>query len=421
MHFPARPSYNIETMQADHISRVIFEYASKIGDARETGANLQLNADMARALVGADRCSIWLIDRKASELWTKVAHGVDELRIPMGQGLVGAAIANNETIVVNDTSQDPRFLNAVGAYETKSLLVIPLRSSDGSVIGALQALNKPSGFSDQDVDLLALAANYSASAIENQRLRLEAESARLMMRELEIAREVQQRLFPEQNPKFLTLDCSASCRAAKSVGGDYYDFIEMADGGLFFTLGDISGKGIAAAVLMASIQASIRSQVMTPPASLSELMRSFNKAVASFSRSERYSTLFCGYFDPTHRKLVYVNAGQVEPMLLRAATGAVERLSTGGPPVGLLSFAKYSQGEIDLLTGDVLLVYSDGVSESTNVDDEMWDDVEVRHLLQASSALSAVDLQEAVVAAADAFAGEAEQADDLTVMVIKAT
>jgi sigma-B regulation protein RsbU (phosphoserine phosphatase) len=413
------PRYNIETMQGDHISRVIFDYASRIGDARETGANLQLNADMARDLVGADRCSIWLIDKKSQELWTKVAHGVDELRIHIGQGLVGAAIAGNETIVVNDTSSDPRFLKPVGDYVTKSLLVIPLRSSDGSVIGALQALNKPGGFSAEDVDLLALAANYSASAIENQRLRLEAESARLMMRELEIARDVQQRLFPEKNPSYPNLDCSAVCRAAKSVGGDYYDFVPMEDGGLFFTLGDVAGKGIAAAVLMASIQASIRSQVMTPPASLSQLMGTFNKAVESFSRSERYSTLFCGQLDPTLRQLTYVNAGQVEPMLYRAATGKVERLSTGGPPVGLLSFAQYSHETIPFETGDVLLCYSDGISESTNMAGDMWDDVEVRHLLVECAALPALEIQERIIAAADAFAGEAEQADDLTVMVLQ--
>jgi sigma-B regulation protein RsbU (phosphoserine phosphatase) len=408
-------------MHGEHISKVIFNYATKIGGARETGANLQLNADMARDLVGADRCSIWLIDRKSSELWTMVAHGVPPLRIPMGQGLVGASIDANESIVVNDTSKDPRFLHTAGNYETKSLLVIPLRSSDGAVIGALQALNKPGGFSYEDVDLLGLASTYSASAIENQRLRLEAETARLMMRDLEIARDVQQRLFPEHPPKLAGLDCIASCRAAKSVGGDYYDFIPMNDGGLFFTLGDISGKGIAAAVLMASIQASIRTQVMTPPLSLGDLMGSFNKAVASFSRSERYSTLFCGQLDSTMRKLKYVNAGQVEPMLLRAATGEVERLAEGGPPVGLLSFARYSHGELTLETGDVLLCYSDGISESTNMADEMWDDVEVRHMLQASGQFSAAEIERRVIDAADAFAGEAEQADDLTVMVLKAT
>jgi phosphoserine phosphatase RsbU/P len=406
-------------MHGDHISRVIFDYASRIGDARETGANLQLNADMARDLVGADRCSIWLIDRKAQELWTKVAHGIDEIRIHMGQGLVGAAIAGNETIVVNDTSQDPRFLKPVGDYITKSVLVIPLRSSDGTVIGALQALNKPDGFSQEDVDLLAMAASYSASAIENQRLRLDAEAARLMMRELEIARDVQQRLFPEKSPTFDHLACTAVCRAAKSVGGDYYDFVPLTDGGLFFTLGDVAGKGIAAAVLMASIQASIRSQVMTPPESLSKLMGSFNKAVESFSRSERYSTLFCGQFDASMRNLTYVNAGQVEPMLYRAATGKVERLDVGGPPVGLLSFAQYSHATIPFEPGDILLCYSDGISESTNMAGDMWDDVEVRHLLEASADLSPLEIQQRIIAGADDFAGEAEQADDLTVMVIK--
>ncbi len=312
-------------MHGDHISRVIFDYATRIGDSRETGATLQLNADMARDLAGADRCSIWLMDRKANELWTRVALGGDDIRFPMGQVLVGAASAGNETIVVNDASQDPRFLHNVGGYVTKSVLVIPLRSSDGSAIGALQALNKPGGFSPEDVDLLALAANYSASAIENQRLRLEAETARLMLRELEIAREVQQRLFPEVSPVFANLECAASCRAAKSVGGDYYDFIQLPDGGLFFTLGDISGKGMAAAVLMASIQAAIRSQVLRGMDHLATLMSIFNKAVSSFSRSERYSTLVCGQLDPTLRQLTYSNAGQVEPMLLRARTGQVER------------------------------------------------------------------------------------------------
>ncbi|GAB4419256.1 MAG: hypothetical protein OHK0021_24040 [Bryobacter sp.] len=133
-------------MHGAHISRVIFEYASRTGGARD--------------LVGADRCSIWLIDRKASQLWTMVAHGVDELRIPLGHGLVGAAVEAGETIVSNDAGNDPRLLaRASGGYETKSVLVISLRAGDGTVIGALQALNKPGGFSPEDVNLLGLAAS----------------------------------------------------------------------------------------------------------------------------------------------------------------------------------------------------------------------------------------------------------------------
>lgn len=410
-------------MQGDRISRVIFEYATQIEGARETGATLRLNAGMARDLVDADRCSIWLIDSKANELWTMVAHGVPELRIPLGHGIVGAAIANNETILVNDAAADPRFLqlaSSAGGYQTKSLLVIPLRSSDGKVIGALQALNKPGGFTEEDVNLLGLAATYSASAIETQRLRQEAEAARLILRELEIAQDVQQRLFPEHTPELAPLDIAAYCRPAKSVGGDYYDFVEMSDGGLFFTLGDVSGKGMGAAVLMASIQASIRSQVFDRPASLPNLVGVFNKAVASFSRSERYSTLFCGFFDPTFRHLTYVNAGQVDPLLLRQDSGELQRLDIGGPPVGLLSFSMYSAGTLTLHPGDTILLFSDGISEATNENGDMWDDREVRQILKAKHTLAAQEILEAVVQGADQFAGAAEQADDMTLMVLKA-
>ncbi len=410
-------------LRDEQISRVVFAYATRIGEARETDAVLRLNADMARDLVGADRCSIWLIDQKNQELWTKVAHGVPEIRIPLGQGIAGACIADNEKIVVNDTSQDPRFLSnndAKSGYVTRSVLAMPLHGSDGKVIGALQALNKPGGFSQEDVDLLGLAAAYSASALESQWLRAEAEAARLVLRELEIARTVQERLFPQDPPPLPHLDYAATCRPAKTVGGDYYDFIAMPAGGLFFTLGDVSGKGIAAAVLMASIQASIRSQILTPPESFAELMDRFNRAVYSFSMQQKYSTLFCGMLDAQTRRLRYANAGQASPMLFRASTGAIERLTKGGPPVGLLTFSMYDDGETTLEPGDTLLCYSDGISEAQNEAGEMWEEEEVEQILKNSAGLSAAQLIEKVIAAADAFAGAAEQADDMTVVVLRA-
>ncbi|MEP7362532.1 MAG: GAF domain-containing SpoIIE family protein phosphatase [Acidobacteriota bacterium] len=410
-------------MSNDRVSRVIFEYATQIGGARETDASLRLNASMARDLVGADRCSIWLIDTKAGQLWTKVAHGVPEIRIPMGQGIVGAAIAQNETIVVNDTSRDSRFLNRpgqTGGYVVESMVVLPLRGTDGGVIGALQALNKPGGFSQEDVDLLGLAAAYSGSALETQLLREEAESARLLQKEMEIAQEVQQRLFPQSPAPIAGLNYSAYCRPAKSVGGDYYDFIPMPDGSFFFTLGDVSGKGVAAAVLMASIQASIRSQTVAVFDSLATLLSNFNKAVYSFSMEDRYSTLFCGHLDASMRQLTYVNAGQVRPLLHRAATGTIERLSAGGLPVGLLPMAEYDQGHVTLETGDALLCFSDGISEATNSNGDMWDEKVVRAFLAEHHAESAEDLIRSLVAAADNFTGDAEQFDDLTAMAIKA-
>ena len=404
------------------VSSVIFEYASKIGRAPDTGSTLALNAAMARDLVGADRCSIWLIDARTKQLWTTVAHGVDELRIPVSEGVIGACIAENRAIVVNDTSQDSRFHGKVDektGYETRSLLAIPLCGSSGNVIGALQVLNKPGGFDDGDVNLLGLAAAYSASAIETQMLRQQVEASRILERELEIARSVQERLFPQQLPACRGLDCFAFCRPARAVGGDYYDFISLPDGGLLFTLGDVSGKGIAAAVLMASIQASIRSQALRPPESLSALVADFNRAVFSLSTVDKYSTLFCGLLEPDMRQLTYVNAAQVPPAVIRSS-GRIERLEDGGTAVGMFPTARYQQASVNLEPGDAVVCFSDGISEAANLVDQMWDEEQYLELLQRSANLNAQQMVQALVAGADAFAGEAEQADDMTVVVIKA-
>jgi sigma-B regulation protein RsbU (phosphoserine phosphatase) len=410
------------TASNDRISKVIFDYAARIGGAVDPDALLRLNADMARDLVGADRCSIWLVDHKSGELWTKVAHGMPEIRIPAGRGLAGACVAQNEPIVVNDTSNDPRFLGRVdqkSGYVTKSMLVLPLRGSEGGVIGALQVLNKEGGFSDSDVELLGLAASYSANAIETQRLRQEAEASKLLMKELEIARNVQQRLFPQNPPKLESIEFGAYCRPAKFVGGDYYDFTAMPDDGLFFTLGDVSGKGIAAAVLMASIQAALRTQVVKPPESLAVLMNDFNKAVYSFSTADKYSTLFCGLWHPADRKLTFVNAGGCPPMLLRSASGTVERLTEGGCPVGLLGIARYAQAEVTLEPGDVVLCFSDGISEATNIREDIWEEADLEKVLQSVGSQPIQEIIQRVVGAADDFTGEAEQADDMTVVALK--
>jgi len=406
----------------DRISGVIFDYAAKIGATQDLDALLVLHAGMARDLVGADRCSIWLVDTKYGRLWTKVAHGVQELRIPLGQGLVGACIARNEAIVVNDTSQDERFLRSVdveSGYITKSVLTLPLHGMDGKPLGALQVLNKRDGFSSEDVDLLGLCGTYTASTLETQRLRKEAEVAQLLLREMEIARDVQQHLLPQAPPPIPGLDCAGFCRSAELVGGDYYDFLLMPDGALFFTLGDVSGKGIAAAVLMASMQASLRSKVVRVPFSLAALIEDLNKATYSLSTADKYSTLFCGMLDVRTRKLIYVNAGQVTPMLLRSSDGQIIRLDIGGFPVGLLEASTYDQGEVLLQQGDALLCFSDGISEATNAKNEMWNETDVEDIVRRCSGLTAQQMIDVLVEATDRFTGEAAQGDDMTVVAIR--
>jgi len=402
------------------ISRVVFDYAAKIGSAPNTHALLVLNADLARDLVGADRCSVWLIEPAKRELWTKVAHGVDEIRIPLGQGLVSVSVEKNESIVVNDTSTDSRFLGVIdqaSGYVTQSLAVLPLHGEDGRVIGALQALNKPGGFSATDVELLGLAAVYCASAIETQRLRQEAEAAQRLYQELEIARGVQRQLLPSQPPQIPGLEFAAFCRPAQFVGGDYYDFVPLSGDRLAVTGGDVSGKGVAAAVLMASLQTALRSQLMLSPDSLARMMTEFNTAVCSFSAADRYSTLFCSILETKTRRLTYVNAGHVRPLVLRGTE--LMQLSTGGMPVGLMEFTSYQQATVQLEPGDTVLCYSDGFSDASNTERHPWGDENVEALLVKNRESSVEHIIDRMVAEADAFTGIAPQSDDMTAIAFR--
>ncbi|MCC7155798.1 MAG: SpoIIE family protein phosphatase [Bryobacterales bacterium] len=407
----------------ERVSRVIFDYAARIGKEQDTDALLSLNADMARDLVDAERCSIWLIDSEARELHTRVAHGVGEIRVALDHGLVGACVSQGEPVVANDVAGDSRFSGRVDqatGFVTSSVLVIPMRTAGGKIIGAFQALNKAGGFTGADVSLLGLAASYSAAAIETQRLRQEAETARMFLRELEIARDVQAKLVPQEPPALDNLECATFFRPAKLVGGDYYDLIRTPGGSLAFTLGDVSGKGIPAAVLMASIQASLRIPLSGGPGSLVDLASRLNESVYATSTSTRYSTLFCGLIDAAGQTLTYVNAGQCSPLILRRAEPAsIERLTASGVPIGLLPAASYTQDAVTLHPGDVLVCFSDGISEAANEKGEMWQDTEIDDILLRSRDFSPQEITQRIVEAADAYAGEAEQADDMTIVTVR--
>lgn len=419
MENPTSPSRT-----AERISQVVFTYAARIGREHDPDRLLLVISEMARDLVGADRCSIWIQEQESGELWTKVAHGEGVIRVPRGAGLVGACVAQGESVLVNNTAEDPRFSGQVDrktGYETRSVLAVPLFASDGHVIGAFQALNKPGGFDASDVDLLQLAAAYSASAIEEQRLRQQAERAKLVLQELQIAREVQQQLFPVDLPKAPGFDYAAVCRPAKGVGGDYYDFFWLPDGNLGLTEGDVSGKGIAAAIMMASIQSSLRGLWLRGAPSLTRLMDEFSKTVWATSTPDRYSTLFCAQIEVDARRLTYVSAGHQSPLLVRANHGSprLERLDVGGIPIGLLPIARYEQESVVLERGDTLVCYSDGISETMNAAGEIWREAVLEELILRHLARPANELIEAIIRAADEYAAGAEQHDDMTIVVLK--
>jgi len=263
-----------------------------------------------------------------------------------------------------------------------------------------------------------LLAHFAASAIENERLRQEAEGARLVKLEVALAKDVQARLLPVCPEGVNGLECVGFCRPARSIGGDYFDLLPLPDGRFAFTLGDVSGKGVPAAVMMASIQTLLRSLLKRNVESLAEVVANLNHTLYISSTAERYSTLFAGVISADRKTLSYVNAGHVSPMMLRR-DGRLERLPGGGLPVGMLADWTYEQFRVELEAGDTLVVVSDGIVEVKNGADDFWEEEEVERVVRAHAGAALGLLPGLLCEAVDAFAAGAEQYDDMTVVGLR--
>ena len=349
-----------------------------------------------------------------------MAHGVAPLHVPMGQGLIGACVRDNQVLLINNAAEESRLLRRVDAgsgYRTEQVLCVPLRA-EGEVIGALQLLNKPTGFTETDAGLLGLLAHFAASAIDSERLRQEAEGARLMKHELDLAHDVQARMLPDRPTGLDRLECVGFCRPARSIGGDYYDLIPFSDGQFGLTLGDVAGKGIPAAVMMASIQTLLRSLLKRGVNDLAAVLTELNDTFFESSNPERYSTLLCGVISSDRKLFSYANAGHIPPLLIHA-DGRLERLLEADCPVALLPSMSYHQATAALEPGDTLVIVSDGIVEAFNLEGDLWDEAEIDRVLLANREAPLQQLPELLCAAVDSFAAGAEQHDDMTVVAVR--
>jgi phosphoserine phosphatase RsbU/P len=238
-------------------------------------------------------------------------------------------------------------------------------------------------------------------------------------RELEIAKEVQERLFPQRLPVIAGLDYCGRCKPAREVGGDYYDFLELPRDKLGIAIGDISGKGIGAALLMASLEASLRG-LASLGQDLAELIERVNRLIRESSSANRYATLFYAEYDARANQLSYVNAGHNAPVILRNADAGMQvfRLETGGPVIGLLP-QSYQQASFSLSPGDLILLFTDGVSESMNRREEEWGETRLIDFAKTCHGLPAAQIMNRIFSAAEAFAAGAPQHDDMTLVVLR--
>jgi sigma-B regulation protein RsbU (phosphoserine phosphatase) len=336
---------------------------------------------------------------------------------------------STETVKRMRRSREPVAVDGQSRGEERTALerlsarmLLPL-SSKKELLGFISLGPKKSEapYSPSDTSLLRTVATQTGLALENSRLSeaiaSEVAQRELLHRELEIAREVQQRLFPQNMPLVATLEYAGYCRPARGVGGDYYDFLALSNGWLGLAIADVSGKGVPAALLMASLQASVRGQSQATAGDVASLMTNVNRLVYDTSPDNRYATFFYGQFDPASRRLVYTNGGHNPPMLLRGKQ--VILLETGGPVVGLFPKSEYQQDEIQLLPGDLLVLYTDGISEAENAAEEEWGEGALTEAARACAGLPAAEIVSRIMLAADAFAAGAPQHDDMTLVVAR--
>jgi serine phosphatase RsbU (regulator of sigma subunit) len=301
--------------------------------------------------------------------------------------------------------------------------LVPILGRDARLTGLIVLGTRLSEdpYSREDKQLLASVASQTAIALDSIRLAEEManriETERRATHEMELARQVQSRLLPEQPPSLLTLECAARCVQARAVGGDYYDFLDLGPGRTGLVLADISGKGFPAALVMASLQASLRSRLAQDMLDLPRQLRYVNDLLYRTSESNRYATLFLGLYDDASRRLVYANCGHNPPILLRA-DGAVSRLAPTAPVLGLLEEWECAADELRIEGGDLLALFSDGITEAFSDQGEEFGDDRLIDVLRTGRGLPAAALVDVVIRRVAEFSGS-QQEDDMTLVVAR--
>jgi sigma-B regulation protein RsbU (phosphoserine phosphatase) len=335
--------------------------------------------------------------------------------------ITGWMLKHKKPLIIDDLDSDERFKTLESEENpVRTLLSVPLILK-GRLIGSLNVFNKHGGdrFTEADKRLLSIISTQSAQVIENARLYEEEQSLMRIQEELKIAYNIQVGLLPKDAPIIEGYDVAGRSIPAKSVGGDYFDLIRLADGRLFFCLGDISGKGMPAALLMSNMLATLRGQNLessTPRL----IMNLSNKHMFRNTDPERFSTLFLGFLDPDTAELTYSNAGHNHPFLVRAA-GGVERLESGNIVLGAIEEVEYDEESVSLFPGDILIVFSDGISEAINPQEEEFGEAPLPVIVSANRNESAISLIERIISETVNHAGDASQRDDMTMVIIKRT
>ena len=391
---------------------ILADFSHAFAASLDVGETLRRAVAQIAEHMNAEAAAVFLVDSAAGDIECRACAGpvdVVGMRVQLGRGIVGRAIAENRVQLVRDTSLDPDFLGNRNGFNTRSILCAPLHTADGA-IGALQVLNKRDGqlFDSHDADVLRLLAVPTALALNNARLTRELVEQNRIKREFQLARQMQKTLLPTRRKDF---PMTALNLPAREISGDFYDYFELPDGRIAFCLGDVAGKGMDAALLMVRASSCLRwaGKDGTPPG---EWLARVNRELCETVTRGMFVCAVAGYYDPRTSMLELSNAG-FPPLLLRRADESIRELRADGPPLGILSDYKYENLRL-ALAGGSLYCFSDGVTDVRGPERRPIGIEGVRALIERVSGLS----PRARVRAMVGHLRKLSLADDTTLMLI---
>ncbi|HJZ79787.1 MAG TPA: SpoIIE family protein phosphatase [Pyrinomonadaceae bacterium] len=427
--FEAIEGIRTQEDSAPHVARQsdLLALISKVGVALLASVTLTETLEQIVALVfeavPADRCMIMMRDAKSPELKVAVARlrdragEVGEIRI--SRSVIDEVVTNGKSVLTSDAQADPRFAGGTVMLQgVRSVLACPL-GVGANVFGIIYADSPLSDnrFTEDHLKVLTTLSSVAAIRVENARLTEEQMERERLEREQQVASEIQQRFLPAAAPHVEGYELQGISFPCYEIGGDYYDFIEREDGKLVVALGDVSGKGTAAALLMSSLHAAIHAQADTHDSIVSTIA-AVNRYLTESIPPNRFVTLFYAELDPEIGRLTFLNAGHNPPLIVHAG-GTMEQLASGGLPLGIMAEAEFREGRTQLHPGDVLVVYSDGVSEAVNPTGEEFGPTRLYEVVARNLDASASGIRDRIESALTKFCQGTPAADDITLVIVK--
>jgi sigma-B regulation protein RsbU (phosphoserine phosphatase) len=400
---------------------ILNDLSRAIGASIDSQDIIQKIVDRSMRAVQAEQTVVTLVDRDANQpmktLVRAMTSSAEHPHYHLNENLLGWMHLYKKPLLTNDPKDDERFRGLKWDETIHSILCVPLMVKS-ELIGVITSYNKKDtdGFTQEDQRLLAIIAGQSAQIIENARLYEDEKAFATMREQVRLAAQIQMDLLPSEAPEMPGYDVAARSIPAQLVGGDYYDFITINPGRMAVCLGDVSGKGLPASLLMANLQATLRGQsVLNAP--VQECISNSNRLIHRSTDPEKFATLFYGVLDLTEHRMSFCNAGHENPMLIR--NGEVIRLEAGGMALGVLEEFPYEHDTTRLEPGDLLVVFSDGIPDATNEFDHPFGETGLLELVEAHRDSPAAELIDRIIDRVNEHEGETDQLDDLTLLVIK--